>query len=302
MPNYLNPTVVELDDVNFEKIDFEPGTGVFKSADFAILDAGSMQNLNITVDRDGERYTKQLQGVCFVDSWAVSRGPGVDIDDNLAPVDNPNSSGHGNYGEGDNPYDGLGAPAVNTSQLEAGPDPANFYRGDVVNGNFTAGAADDPALAFDGQYYHPFRGEMQLSTLDARGYDFVDPVKGGDGGTGADTYVHPSRPSASGAGNYEFLTEPKFSEDVTYITTDASGEILYSDAKRNAANATKYVDSTSTDPFKYIATDENGEFMPYVPITGISGKERPKDVAASVAADGSALLTQSNSKTQAKSL
>jgi len=293
MPNYLNPTVVELDDVNFEKIDFEPGTGVFKSADFAILDAGSMQNLNITVDRDGERYTKQLQGVCFVDSWAINRGPGGDIDDNLAPVDDPHSSGHGNYVN--NPYNGLtGIPSENTSQLEAGPDPANFYRGGDVNGVEGAAPGSDPALAYDGTYYHPFRGEMQLSTLDARGYDFVDPVKGGDGGSGADAYVHPNRPSASGAGTYEFLTEPKFSEDVTYITTDASGEILYSDAKRVAAGGTKYVDLTSSDPYKYIATDENGEFMPYVPITGISGKERPKDQFV-VDLDGSALLTQSNS-------
>ena len=73
MPNYLNPTIIELDDVNFEKIDFEPGTAVFKSADFAILDAGSMQKLNITVDRDGERYIKQLQGICYVDKWAIAR-------------------------------------------------------------------------------------------------------------------------------------------------------------------------------------------------------------------------------------
>lgn len=293
MPNYLNPTVVELDDVNFEKIDFEPGTGVFKSADFAILDAGSMQNLNITVDRDGERYTKQLQGVCFVDSWAISRGPGADIDDNLAPVDDPHSSGHGNYVN--NPYSGLSVPppSENTSQLEAGPDPANFYRGGDVNGVEGANPAADPALAYDGTYYHPFRGEMQLSTLDARGYDFVDPVKGGD--NDVDGYVHPNRPSASGAGTYEFLTEPKFTEDVTYITTDSSGEILYSDAKRQAANATKYVDLDAADPYKYIATDENGEFMPYVPITGISGKERPKDQFVAEAADGSALLTQSNS-------
>ena len=282
MPNYLNPTVVELDDVNFEKIDFEPGTGVFKAADFAILDAGSMQNLNITVDRDGERFTKQLQGVCFVDSWAVSRGPGVDIDDNLAPVDNPNSSGHGNYVN--NPYEGLGAPTVNTSQLEAGPNPANFYRGDVVNGNFTAGAADDPALAFDGQYYHPFRGEMQLSTLDARGYDFVDPVKGGDGSTGADAYVHPNPPSTTGAGKYEFLTEPKFTEDVTYVTIDTSGDFLYSDA----------IGAGQTRSEDHLARDENGEIMPYVPITGISGVERVLGVSVE-ASDPNPLLTQSNS-------
>ena len=284
MPNYLNPTVVELDDVNFEKIDFEPGTGVFKSADFAILDAGSMQNLNITVDRDGERYTKQLQGVCFVDSWAISRGPGGDIDDNLAPVDDPHSSGHGNYVN--NPYNGLSPPppSVNTSQLEAGPDPANFYRGGNVNGVVGAGAADDPALAYDGTYYHSFRGEMQLSTLDARGYDFVDPVKGGDGGSGADAYVHPNRPSASGAGTYEFLTEPKFSEDVTYVTTDASGEMLYSDAIGGGRSRSE----------QYLATDENGEIMPYVPITGISGVERVLGNEVSTE-DPNPLLTQSNS-------
>ena len=117
MNNYLNPTVVELDDVNFEKIDFEPGTGVFKAADFAILDAGSMQNLNITVDRDGERFTKQLQGVCFVDSWATSRGTAsTGIDDSLAPIDNPNPAGHGNYEDtGEDTYPG--APVNNVIQL-----------------------------------------------------------------------------------------------------------------------------------------------------------------------------------------
>lgn len=284
MPNYLNPTVVELDDVNFEKIDFGPGTGVFKSADFAILDAGSMQNLNITVDRDGERFTKQLQGVCFVDSWATSRGdPSTGIDDTLAPVDDPDPAGHGNYVN--NPYNGLSVPIENTSQLEAGPDPANFYRGGGVNGVEGADPGDDPALAYDGTYYHPFRGEMQLSTLDARGYDFVDPVKGGDGGSGATAYVHPNRPSTTGAGKYEFLTEPKFTEDVTYVTIDGSGVLLYSDALEAGRNRED----------KYLATDENGEIMPYVPITGISGVERVLGTDVDATTDPNPLLTQSNS-------
>ncbi len=283
MPNYLNPTVVELDDVNFEKIDFEPGTGVFKAADFAILDAGSMQNLNITVDRDGERFTKQLQGVCFVDSWAVSRGTAsTGIDDSLAPVDNPDPAGHGNYEDSFTGYSG--APSDNVSQLEAGPRPANFYNNIQVSAADGGDALNDPALARDkAGSYHAFRGEMQLSAIDDRGYVFVDPVLGGSSVDGT-TYVHPNPPSASGAGKYEFLTEPKFTEDVTYVTTDTSGELLYSDAI--GAGQTR-----STD---FLATDENGEIMPYVPITGISGVERVLGESVEPT-DPSPLLTQSNS-------
>ena len=277
MPNYLNPTVVELDDVNFEKIDFEPGTGVFKAADFAILDAGSMQNLNITVDRDGERFTKQLQGVCFVDSWATSRGTAsTGIDDSLAPIDNPNPAGHGNYEDtGEDTYPG--APVNNVSQLEVGPDPENFYN------NILVSAANEPALARDkAGLYHAFRGEMQLSAIDDRGYVFVDPVKGGS--NAAASYVHPNPPSTTGAGKYEFLTEPKFTEDVTYMTTDTSGVLLYSDA----------IGAGQTRSEAHLARDENGEIMPYVPITGISGVERVRETAV-LASDPNPLLTQSNS-------
>ena len=282
MPNYLNPTVVELDDVNFEKIDFAPGTGVFKSADFAILDAGSMQNLNITVDRDGERYTKQLQGVCFVDSWATSRGTAsTGIDDTLAPVENPDPAGHGNY---EDTFSYSGAPEDNVSQLEVGPNPANFYNNTPVS---AAAAAIDPALAMDNAgSYHAFRGEMQLSAIDDRGYVFVDPVHGGSSVDGT-TYVHPNPPSMTGAGKYEFLTEPKFTEDVTYMTVflpDASGVLLYSDAIGAGQKRSEL----------HLATDENGEIMPYVPITGISGVERVLGSEVSTE-DPNPLLTQSNS-------
>ncbi|PQM57550.1 MAG: hypothetical protein CML47_10500 [Rhodobacteraceae bacterium] len=281
MPNYLNPTVVELDDVNFEKIDFAPGTGVFKSADFAILDAGSMQNLNITVDRDGERFTKQLQGVCFVDSWATSRGTAsTGIDDTLAPVENPDPAGHGNY-DGSFPAGYSSAPENNVSQLEVGPDPANFYNNTAAAGG---APATDPALAMDNAgLYHAFRGEMQLSAIDDRGYDFVDPRWGGSSVDGT-TYVHPNPPSESGAGKYEFLTEPKFTEDVTYMTTDASGDLLYSDA----------IGAGQTRSEDHLATDENGEIMPYVPITGISGVKRELGSIVETS-DPNPLLTQSNS-------
>ena len=52
MPTYyLNPVVIVLSDLEFEKVDLEPGSGQFVNADFLIQDFGSMSNLSISVDR-----------------------------------------------------------------------------------------------------------------------------------------------------------------------------------------------------------------------------------------------------------
>ncbi len=52
MPTYyLNPAVILLSDLDFKKVDLEPGTGQFVNSDFLIQDFGSMSNLSISVDR-----------------------------------------------------------------------------------------------------------------------------------------------------------------------------------------------------------------------------------------------------------
>ena len=63
MTSYINPTIIELDDINFLKLDIAPETALFKEADFAILNAGSMVNLTITVDRDKEELRKDVLDV-----------------------------------------------------------------------------------------------------------------------------------------------------------------------------------------------------------------------------------------------
>ena len=256
MPNYLNPTIIELDDVNFEKIDFEPGTAVFKSADFAILDAGSMQKLNITVDRDGERYMKQLQGICYVDKWAIARHDDLDvaggeytdvgatghITNRVAPVtgDTTDRAGRGtedytNEWENEKPFgleatdannlitslnlniDGTSKLLLNTTQLE----PLEYAYDD---GTTTKAAS--------------YRGEMRLSTRASalnRGYEFYNPYDpnyddAAFGGAASDPRTEVEKKayknvhgltSVDGANDYEFLTEPKFKEDVVYIVDDA---------------------------------------------------------------------------------
>ena len=63
--NYLNPSIVYLENIDFEKIDIIPGTSKFISADFAILNAGKIFDLSINVDRDNEILTKSCSGLEF---------------------------------------------------------------------------------------------------------------------------------------------------------------------------------------------------------------------------------------------
>ena len=48
--NYMYPTIISLEDLDFEKLDILPGTAKFAVADFAILNAGSIYDLSIIVD------------------------------------------------------------------------------------------------------------------------------------------------------------------------------------------------------------------------------------------------------------
>ena len=46
--NYMYPTIISLENLDFEKLDILPGTAKFAVADFAILNAGSIYDLSIT--------------------------------------------------------------------------------------------------------------------------------------------------------------------------------------------------------------------------------------------------------------
>jgi len=63
MSKYLNPRIVNLDDLDFQKLDVSPETALFISADFAIRNAGEISDLAITVDRDNYRYLKSVSAV-----------------------------------------------------------------------------------------------------------------------------------------------------------------------------------------------------------------------------------------------
>ena len=63
--NYLNPKIIHLDRIDFEKLDISPGTSKFLDSDFAILNAGHIFDLSIIVDRDNEQLIKSCSGLEF---------------------------------------------------------------------------------------------------------------------------------------------------------------------------------------------------------------------------------------------
>tara|TARA_Y100000389_G_C17471196_1_gene531167 strand:- start:11773 stop:18387 length:6615 start_codon:yes stop_codon:yes gene_type:complete len=68
MVNYFNPTIIELNDIDFTKYDIVPGTATFQTADFAILGAGKLYNLDISVDRAEQVLEKSVKGVILENS------------------------------------------------------------------------------------------------------------------------------------------------------------------------------------------------------------------------------------------
>jgi surface protein len=64
----MYPTIISLENLDFEKLDILPGTAKFAVADFAILNAGSIYDLSITVDRYGQNLTKSCSGLVFSES------------------------------------------------------------------------------------------------------------------------------------------------------------------------------------------------------------------------------------------
>ena len=319
MPNYLNPTIIELDDVNFEKIDFEPGTAVFKSADFAILDAGSMQKLNITVDRDGERYIKQLQGICYVDKWAIARHDdlnvvggeyaGVEgavgpITNRVAPVTGTTTDRAGR-GTEDYPseWDESEPFKLDETKVDQLKDSLNLQVDDTDNLLLNTTQLEPLEYAYDNGTMKAasYRGEMRLSTRVSalnRGYEFYNPYDptyddravGADAADGASDdaetkayqNVH-GNISADGANTYEFLTEPKFKEDVVYIVDDGvDPPVKYS----------AVIDGTAFAP----ATDDSGNSIVFDELPGIQTSQMGTvlDPTGSSGAPTAPALTQSN--------
>ena len=66
--NYMYPTIISLENLDFEKLDILPGTAKFAVADFAILNAGSIYDLSIIVDRYGQNLKKSCSGLVFSES------------------------------------------------------------------------------------------------------------------------------------------------------------------------------------------------------------------------------------------
>ena len=65
---YINPTIIRLDDVRFSKMDVLPGSVFFKSASFAIYNAGTISNLNIgLVPGEASVFYKYAYGLGFSD-------------------------------------------------------------------------------------------------------------------------------------------------------------------------------------------------------------------------------------------
>ena len=59
---YLNPKVIQLDNLAFVKMDIVPGSAQFIQADFAVHCAGSINELSIIVDRINNEVIKSTSG------------------------------------------------------------------------------------------------------------------------------------------------------------------------------------------------------------------------------------------------
>ena len=68
---YFYPGLISLENIDFEKLDILPGTPKFAVADFAILNAGSIYDLSITVDRDGQNLIKSCSNLIFSESGSM---------------------------------------------------------------------------------------------------------------------------------------------------------------------------------------------------------------------------------------
>ena len=68
MSNYLYPKKIDLDELQFDKLDVEIGTAKFINSDFVIFNAGTLTDFSITVDRASQKAVKSISDVALAPS------------------------------------------------------------------------------------------------------------------------------------------------------------------------------------------------------------------------------------------
>ena len=108
MPNtFLNPQIIELDSLDFKKIDILTGSAILAQADFAVTHAGSILGLSIEVDRNINQLTKstaQTSPIAFTTtnaSFYVSNNTDANISSSVVLNSNIlTSQFHSNFNAG----------------------------------------------------------------------------------------------------------------------------------------------------------------------------------------------------------
>jgi len=170
MTTFLNPTLIELADLDFQKIDIHPGSAVFTQADFAVIHAGQIKGLNITLDRDDQELIKSTSSdpiTFYTDNgptkFYVSDNTDTDISSSVQLNSNIlTSQFHSNFNSHKNSADlihgalftlivksifqGIDTRSVDFSDSAVRSDNV-FFQGDATAGNGTAlSVVDDIAL------------------------------------------------------------------------------------------------------------------------------------------------------------
>ena len=170
MTTFLNPTLIELTDLDFQKIDVHPGSAVFTQADFAVIHAGQIKGLNITVDRDDQELIKSTEAdpiTFYTDNGSTKFYVSDNTDTNISSSVNLNSNiltsqFHSNFNSHKNSADlihgalftlivksifqGIDTRSLDFSDSAVRSDNV-FFQGDATAGNGTAlSVVDDIAL------------------------------------------------------------------------------------------------------------------------------------------------------------
>jgi len=170
MTTFLNPTLIQLADLDFQKIDVHPGSAVFTQADFAVIHAGQIKGLNITLDRDDQELIKSTEAdpITFYTNngptkFYVSDNTDTDISSSVHLNSNIlTSQFHSNFNSHKNSADlihgalfalivksifqGIDTRSIDFSDSTVRSDNV-FFQGDATAGNGTAlSVVDDIAL------------------------------------------------------------------------------------------------------------------------------------------------------------
>ncbi len=57
---YLNPSLIQLDNLDFQKLDIQPGSAQLIQTDFGITHAGVINGITFEVDRVNQELKKQI--------------------------------------------------------------------------------------------------------------------------------------------------------------------------------------------------------------------------------------------------